>query len=343
MTSWTGVLQGLMMYEDAKRAEADRAFEREIFERRLLEERRTALIPELRDMREARQARLETIRTAVGIGLSQETATALERSGQLNIFLSAYNENEGVDPQYIAALDNLVTTELTERGANDDTVAAAILAGTATDRDVTDPDQSLTAITEAIISAQSFEELEAAEERFISVPSSRTSIQPFDVDFGRMTGLEPAETKAIRRELAETLNTYFENSFEISADGDVIITQQAGPEVAQLFNEAERTARNLASGPQRQYTVTDAANYVSTQIERAATQAPQVDAGDMFTNFDLVLSDPTAYAEQFVVPPVGPRNPETVNPAEAVEDLGDETLFPINPFTTILDEEIRNQ
>lgn len=339
MTSWQGVLQGLMMYEDAKNAEADRAFERERFERTLLEQRRNALVPELRAMREARQARLQQVQTAVGIGLSQETATALQRSGQLGLFLAAYDENDGVDPQYIAALDDLVRTELSERGANDDTVAAAILAGTSTDRDVSDPDQGILAITESIITAQNFEELESAQDRLFETSATPTPIETFDISFGGMGGATATDTKAIRRELAETLNTYFQDSFQITDTGDVIINAPPESEVAQLFNEAERRARRFAFGPQRQFTPTDAANYVATQIELAATNVETVNAGDMFENFDLILTDPEAYAQQYTPPPLGPRRVEAPDPAATVGGIADA----LDPFRSIIEEETRNQ
>jgi hypothetical protein len=343
MASWQGVLQGLMMYEDAKKAEADRAYEREVFERTLTEQRRNALIPELRDLREARRTRLQQIQTAVGIGLSETTAMALQRSGQLGLFLASYDENDGVDPQYIAALDELVTRELTERGANDDTVAAAILSGTSTSRDVSDPDQAMLSITESIISAQTFEEIEAAQESLFDASATPSAIRTFDIDFGGMTGLSTADTKAVRRELAETLMPFFQDAFEITADGDVIITQQAGPEVASLFNEAERTARDLATGPQREFTVTNAANYVASQIESAARNSNQVDAGNMFENFDLIVNDPAAYVEQFNTTnpnPAGVPDPTTElpDPAAAVSSLG-----AVSPFDEIIDEEVRNQ
>lgn len=325
MTSWRGVLQGLMSYEEAKNAREDRAFEREKFERALLEQRRGPLLEQLREARQARAQRVERIRTGVNIGLSTETATALERSGQLSLFLSAYDESEGVDPQYISALDEVVRTELAERGANDDTVSAAILSGTTTTRDVSDPDQSLAAITEAILTAQNFEELEAAQGSLFDLSVTPTGVSRFDIDTGRMTGLEEAETRSIRREIAETLSPYFEDAFEITSDGDVIISQSAPAEVAQLFNEAERSARRLATGPQRQFTPTDAANYVSTRIENAATGVEQIDAADMATNFDLILTDPNAYVEQFT--PIIPGNggdgdDDEEDPAGAVDSLG---------------------
>lgn len=346
MGSWQGVLQGLMMYEDAKRAEADRAYEREVFERTLTEQRRNALIPELREMREAQRARLQQIQTAVGIGLDEVAAMALQRSGQLGLFLSAYDENDGIDPQYIAALNEMVTRELSERGANDDTVAAALLSGVSTDRDVSDPDQALMSITEAIISAQTFEEIESAQDRLFEAGVTPAGMRAFDVDFGGMTGLSTADTKAVRRELAETLMPFFQNAFEITADGDVLITQQAGPEVASLFNEAERTARDLASGPQREFTVTNAANYVASQLETAARGANQVDAGNMFENFGLIVNDPAAYVQQFNLGRDGvgdfndpdPTRVEAPDPAGVVSSLG-----AVSAFDEIIDEEVRNQ
>lgn len=339
MGSWQGVLQGLMMYEDAKRAEADRAYEREVFERTLTEQRRNALIPELREMREAQRARLQQIQTAVGIGLDEVAAMALQRSGQLGLFLSAYDENDGIDPQYIAALNEIVIRELSERGANDDTVAAALLSGVSTNRDVSDPDQAILSITEALISAQTFEEIESAQDRLFEAGVAPAGMRAFDVDFGGMTGLSTADTKAIRREIAETLMPFFEDAFQIEG-GEVIITQLAGDEVASLFNEAERTARDLATGPQREFTVTNAANYVASQLETAARGANQVDAGNMFENFDLIVNDPAAYVQQFnTTSQTPPPPPAVTDPAQVVGSLAEE----LDPFAVILDEETGNQ
>lgn len=297
MGMWQGILQGMNMIQEEREAEKDRALQREMFERKIFEDRRNAMLPELRALREARQERLSRINTGVAIGLEPPVANALERSGQLGLFISSYDSNDGMDPQYVSSLNRYITERLSD--ADDETVAEVALNGINTERDVSDPDEALLAISEAFFSASDSGDLDEIADMLSSASSTGGRIRPFSVSFGGASGLTQAETKAIRRELAETLNTYFEDAFEIQ-DGDVIITSQASDEIQDLFNEAERAARGLASGPQRQFVATDAANFISTRIQEAVRGMDQVDAGVLYEGFNVLVASPEDFLQTYV-------------------------------------------
>lgn len=303
----------------AERAQ-DRQDRFDMFEKEVLERYRGTVL-ELAAKRGEEKAELsKKVALAGSLGLTETTADALLRSGQLDLFLSAYEKNQKVDPRFVADLNTFVETKLGEESP--ETIAGVMIAGVSTDRDVTDRDESQLAITEAVITASTPEQLDDLYKKLLTAGTTYTPLPSFDVDFSTVAGAEESETKAMRREIAEGLNTYFSNSFTVTDNGDVVVNQNADSSVKQVFNEAERRARELSFGPTREYTPTDAANFVVTQLETAITGTKgQAKPNDLLTNFQTILTDPNRFVETYV--PVV-EVPEPINtPEETVEGLGD--------------------
>jgi hypothetical protein len=304
----------------AERAE-DRKERRDALNTELFEKYRTTVLEVAAKRGEEGKEQDKKIRLAGSLGLTEMTVDALLRSGQLDLFLSAYEKNQKVDPRFVTDLNTFIETQF--RDASPETIAGALVAGVSTDRDVTDRDESQLAITEAILSASTPEELDDLYTKLLTAGETYTPLPRFEVDFGTVAGPEEAETKAMRREIAEGLNTYFANSFTVTDSGDVVVNQNADSSVKQVFNEAERKARELSFGPTRDFTPTDAANYVVTQLETAITGTQgQAKPVDLLTNFDEILANPGGFVEAYQPPPVV-DTPEVVTPEGNVEALGD--------------------
>lgn len=326
-------LQAERRYQDrvreAERAErkaeiADsRAHDINMFNRRLLEERRYKILDTIGTWTDSRRETDAKVSKAVGIGLSKESATSLLRSGQLDLLLEKYDSNKKADPQFISDLDTFIRTQLTD--ADQDTKEKILLEGVSTDRDVSDPRESMQAIVEATLSATSPEQL---DDLFVKLKSvgTYTPLPSFDVDFSTLGGADLSETAAMDKEIARGLSTYFKGSFIINpATGDLIVNKESAgaPVVQGILNEAQRKARELSFGPTREYTPTSAANYVVTQVESAirGTQG-RVKPEDILTNFDTILSNPVDFAQTYV-PAEIPVPASAKSPEEDVENLGD--------------------
>lgn len=345
MGFWQGLNAGLtevMAQKERQRAleaeqaeaEKERAFRREMFQKEVLEKYRMATL-ELATKRQEQDAALrQKVEYGVSIGLSETTAVALLQSNQLDLFLAQYEKNQKVDPKFVADLNMFVETKLQDAGP--ETISGAMIAGVSTPRDVQDPEESQMAIIESVLTASSPEQLDSLYTQLLSGGPSITPLPRFSVDFTTMAGPTSEETKAIRRELAEGAGGYFKDSFTITDNGDVIVNQNAPSEVLTVFNEAERKAREMAFGPTRQFTPTDAANFVSTRLETVVRGAQgTVDPLDIAKNFDTILMDPNEYLKMVPVP--APEPVEIVTPEEFTDSLmsptGDPWRFDLNTMT----------
>lgn len=302
---------------------ATRAHDIDMFNRGLLADRQKALFETVGTWGNSLKETTARISKAVGIGLSEESAIILQRSGQLDLLLDKYDSNQKADPQFVSDLDSF----LKQLPDIDPEVRANILVeGMGTDRDVTDPRESMVAIVEAISSATSAEELDDVRVKLQAVSASPfTPIDALPLDFSTLAGADPADTKAIRREIAEGLSPYFENSFTVTDTGDVVVNQSAPASVQQLFNEAQRKARELSFGPTRDFTSTDAANYVVTQLETAITGTQgRAKPDEILTNFDSILDNPGSFVQSYTpAPTVDIPEPASQRPPEEdVENLG---------------------
>lgn len=338
MGFWQGLNAGLKAVQEEKirreerqqeidlrkaEIEDERRFRREMFDREVMSGFRGTVLELATKREEERKALEKKLGFATSLGLTENTATALLRSGQLDLFITQYEKNQKVDPQFVTDLNTFVEEKL--KDASPEEISGVMIAGVATDRDVTDPVEAQNAIVEAVITASTPEQLDELYVKLLKAGSTYTPLPRFDVDFTTLGGAEEAETKAIRREIAEGLSPYFSNSFTVTETGDVVVNQNADSSVRQVFNEAERRARELSFGPTREYTPTDAASFVVTQLETAITgTGGKVKAPDLLTNFDTILTNPGGFVETYQIPVVEVPEPASADRAEEdVESLGD--------------------
>jgi hypothetical protein len=270
---------------------------------------------------ESKSAQNAQLSVAAGLGLTETTAIALQNSGQLGFFLDQYDKNKKVDPEYVKDLNTFIDGKLKEAG--DDTIARAMILGVSTERDTKDPEQSLLAMVEAIYGASSSEELDEISKGLYSSDTS-TSISPFKLDFSYVSGAEETETKNIRSEIAAKLQPYFTDAFIQNPEtGETTVNQfsDKGRSVAELLNKAEERARDMAFGPTRSMTPTNAAATVAKNLETALTQVKTLGAKDILTNFDAIMVDPVTFSQNFT--PIETTPPPGITPEQEVEQVGD--------------------
>jgi hypothetical protein len=336
MGFWQGMNEGLTYVLDRKAArEADEkayAFEREKYQRTLLENRREAYLELAAKRAEREAAQNAQLSMGIGLGLTETGAILLQNSGQLGFFLDQYDKNKKVDPEYVKDLNVFLEDKLKEAGS--DTFSRAMVLGVSTERDTKDPEQSVLAMVEAIYGATSSEELDEISKGLYSSDTS-TSIPPFKLDFSYVSGAEETETKNIRSEIATKLQPYFTDAFIQNPEtGEVTISQNADRSVAELFSLAEERARDMAFGPTRSMTPTNAAAQVAKNIQTAVTTAKTVGAKDLVINFDAVMVDPVTFSQNFT--PIETTPPPGITPEQEVEQVGDALG---NSFFNIIEEE----
>jgi hypothetical protein len=333
MGVWQGIYQAHLnikerkmreqeLEEVRKEKEATRKEARELFNLEILERRKDTLIGFLTESEKEKKAQKAQVALAVGLGVTKDTATALQQSGQLGFFLDQYEKNKKVDPEFVKDLNTFVSSKLKEVGG--DAISKAMVLGVSTERDVADPAQSTLAMVEAIYGATSSEQLDEVSRKLYDTDTA-TGIAPFRLDFSYASGAEETETKNIGSEIARKLQPFFTDSFIQNPEtGEVTISQNADRSVAELFSLAEERARDMAFGPTRSFTPTDAAATVAKNIQTAVTTAKTAGAKDLVTNFDAVMLDPVTFATKYVPTPVVEiPEPAGQQVEQAGDDLGD--------------------
>lgn len=325
MGFWQGINEGLTYVLDQKAAKEteDRAyaFKREEYQKTLLAAYQDRYIERLAKKTETKAAMQAELSAGIIAGLTDTSALVLQRTGQLSLFLDQYEKNKKVDKKYVEDLNLTVTKYLEEAG--DEVISTALINGVSTDRDTTDPEQSAEALAEAIYSATSVEDLQRRFGAEVYAPVGVTPMEPLDLNFNYVSGPDFTDTKAMKNQIASALQTQFADSFAVNErTGDITVSSNAAPEVANLFALAEQRAGELAYSPQSTLSPTQAAAFVTDQIRTAVTVG-NIGAQALVDNFDAVLTDPKTFAESFVQsPPPAPVVPVVpVNPTDTEEEL----------------------
>jgi len=324
MGFWQGMNEGLTYVLDKRAAEATEerayAFKREEYQKTLLAAYQDRYIQQLAEKTGKKAAMQAELSAGIKLGLTDTNALVLQRTGELSLFLEQYEKNKKVDKKYVEDLNLTVTKYLEEAG--DEVISTALINGVSTDRDTTDPEQSAEALAEAIYNATSLEELQRLGED-VYAPVGVTSMEPLDLNFNYVSGPDFTDTKAMKNQIASALQTQFADSFAVNErTGDITVSSNAAPEVANLFALAEQRAGELAYSPQSTLSPTQAAAFVTDQIRTAVTVG-NIGAQALVDNFDAVLTDPKTFAESFVQsPPPAPVVPVVpVNPTDTEEEL----------------------
>ena len=327
MGMWQGLYLGMqnirerqerdMDREEARRVrEEDMAFRREQFERGILEQRRSALLPILLERRAQAEAVQEAINGAVNLGFDRPAAEALHRSGQLGFVMRSLEAQEFA-PERISAMSQEVMRQLGDR-ADQDTVAAALLGVVESGADLSNPRETELAIVESVLNASSIEEIESLYGTAATAGGGQAGMSRFDIPLGT-TQMDLPEVQRVRNQVMQRLQPLFgENTFEVSTSGDYFFAANAPADVVNLVTSiTDKVVESATStGPSQMTTVSAIQNFTNPVIE-AASQGV-MDVGAINTNLPVLFEQGRDAFLQVAVPSV----PEPI-PVPGVSDPAD--------------------
>lgn len=223
----------------------------------------------LQNRREQRKAGEARVAEAKRFGFSQKSAMALEMSGQLEFELGKVKsliEKNKLAENYIPTL----VSYLEGKVDNDADLAESISRGLQSDSLVTEEEQSLALIN-------SIGDLNELQKEFMKTTTGgRTGIPAFQYTPTKGARIELSDIKSIRAQLASSLNTIYADSFQIGPTGEVEFTQNAEPEVQELFNKLAEKTTLLAEDPTNSYSPTSALNAVIGAVQTSQFVPPNV-------------------------------------------------------------------
>ena len=222
----------------------------------------------IQNMRDKRKAAMGRIAEAKRFNFSDKSATALEMSGQLEFELEKIKKligNNALSETYIPTL----VAHLEKQISDDEELAEAISRGLQGESFTTPEEMSLGLIA-------SMGDLNEMQEQFLKTTQGgkASALPAFSYTQTKGARIELPEMKSIRAQLAGALNTIYENSFTVTNTGDVVLNQNADPDVQRLFNNLATKTQQLAESPLNSFSPTSALNTVIGSIENSKNVKP---------------------------------------------------------------------
>ena len=227
----------------------------------------------IQNMRDKRKAAMGRIAEAKRFNFSDKSATALEMSGQLEFELEkikkliSSSSGNKLSETYIPTL----VAHLEKQIDGDEELANAIARGLQPESLTTPEEMSLGLIA-------SMGDLNEMQEQFLKTTQGgkASALPAFSYTQTKGARIELPEMKSIRAQLAGALNTIYEDSFTVTNTGDVILNQNADPDVQILFNNLATKTQQLAESPLNSFSPTSALNTVIGSIENSSNVNPNV-------------------------------------------------------------------
>lgn len=215
----------------------------------------------IQNIRESVKASNARISEAKRFNFSARSARALEMSGQLEFELDkvkTLTKNGKLSENYVETLSAF----LEDRIDNDEDLSAAFAKGLQGDKFVSEEDMSLGLIN-------SIGDLNELQEQFLKTAAapSRGSLPAFQYTPSKGARIELSDRKSINAQLAGSLNTIYEGSFGIDPQGEVYFTDNATPEVQELFNTLTEKTITLAEDPTNSFSPVSALNTVISSVQ----------------------------------------------------------------------------
>ena len=222
----------------------------------------------IQNMRDKRKAAMGRIAETKRFNFSDKSATALEMSGQLEFELEKIKKligNNALSETYIPTL----VAHLEKQISDDEELAEAISRGLQGESFTTPEEMSLGLIA-------SMGDLNEMQEQFLKTTQGgkASALPAFSYTQTKGARIELPEMKSIRAQLAGALNTIYENSFTVTNTGDVVLNQNADPDVQRLFNNLATKTQQLAESPLNSFSPTSALNTVIGSIENSKNVKP---------------------------------------------------------------------
>jgi uncharacterized protein YukE len=341
---WQGILQGLMLADAEKEKrlaredtiaarEEARAFQREMFNAQVLENRRQTVLQLMMAEREKNAALQAEVRGAAARGFSLDVAQFYQQTGQLGMVMetvAAENYSPSVIRAYEDSARQLITRNSEEGEASDESVGRVLARSLERGANLNDPRNSYGIMLEEVLNETSIESLEDMQLRMME-GQQRQAMAPLDLAT-YTGGVDTTEQARIRNQLIDRFSSAFgPNIFRKLEDGSFEISANAPPEVSMLVNRAVDEVVSMSRGPTRVGNVTDNIATVGNKILGVAAFSP-IEALDIVTHFDAVVGsnnpqDFFSYLEQLseaganVTPPPPPATPAPTQ-EEVMQTLG---------------------
>ncbi len=223
----------------------------------------------IQNMRDKKKASMGRISEAKRFGFTDKSATALEMSGQLDFEMEKIKKligNNKLSETYVPTL----VAHLEKQIGDDEELAKAITKGLEGNSFSTPEEMSLGLIA-------SMGDLNELQEQFLKTTQggkAGVGLPAFNYTQTKGARIELSDMKSIRAQLAKSLNTIYQDSFQVTNTGDVVFNQNADPDVQILFNNLASKTQQLAESPLNSFSPTSALNTVIGSIENSSNVKP---------------------------------------------------------------------
>jgi hypothetical protein len=354
---WKGILQGMMLVDEEKARkeqiaearsvrEEDRAFRLDLFNREILENRRSKILEILAERRALDKEVQKEINAGVALGFDRPVAQALYSSGQLP-FVVASMEKQDLSVQQRRAINESIMSQLGDR-ATEDTIADAIVDVTQSGADLNDPVAGMQAIANAVLKAEGIEDLEVLRGQ-IGADDSSPSVDPFDISMST-ANIDLTEVSKVRSEIIKRLQPLFgAKTFAVNSEGQYYFTPNAPADVTRLVTRiTDQVVSSATQVGSDQMTTHSAIQAFTNPILDLTDQGP-VDVSQINRNFGLLVEGGVdRFFESFTpTAPVVPTPEAPIDSATAMEAMTEvplstdpATVEPTNGFRFNINEEL---
>ena len=187
----------------------------------------------------ARAKRTAQIKEAMSFNLSEDTARAMQVTGQLGFELTKLNKigKDKISETYIRSLDKAVQNAMED----DEEIANAISIGIAALKEDMDMGDYNAGIMKALAAKTNKEYSEAVSGLTVSSPSFPT-VKEFEYRTLGGRRVESSELNRMNTQIAQSLKTTFGGGYSVDNQGDLSLIQFADDNLNRLFTELSNQA-----------------------------------------------------------------------------------------------------
>lgn len=190
---------------------------------------------------EKRAERAAQIKEAESFGLSEQTAKAMQVTGQLGFELAKLNKigKDKVSETYIRSLDKAVQNAMED----DEEIANAISEGISALKKEMSMDDFNSGIARALAAKTMKEYSEAVSGLTVASPSL-PKVKEFEYRTLGGRRVESSELNRMNTQIAQSLKTTFGKGYTVDTQGDLSLIQFTDDDLNKLFSELSRQAIN---------------------------------------------------------------------------------------------------
>ena len=249
---------------------------------------------------EKRAEREAQIKEAMSFNLSEDTARAMQVTGQLGFELAKLNKigKDKVSETYIRSLDKAVQDAMED----DEEIANAISAGISALKEDMNMDDFNAGIARALAAKTMKEYSDAVSGLTVASPSF-PKVKEFEYRTLGGRRVESSELNRMNTQIAQSLKTTFGGGYTVDTQGDLSLIQFANDDLNRLFTELSNQAINRVESAVPGVGVGSPAD-VSLFIGQTLQNARRTEAdgqpivsqpSEILNNLPSILSNPTEF------------------------------------------------